>query len=171
LDSPKTAVPQIFESSAVTALVGIQPVHLNTFIERKLYGIAPSVRAETGRGGRRIFSETDVFGIGLVWWLFESGLRSQTIQAVLSKTTESKQEATANDAAIALIQGATTLLLVDSHPRTGSPGEDSHFLQVRCVKEVRGVKVDMRKCLNSVLVVPVGNLFARLKKAMAEFGR
>lgn len=72
-----------YDSSEVSKLVGIGPLLLNKLVERKMYGIGPSVRSGKGRGGRRLFSPDDVFGIALVWWLFESGLRSNVIQVVL----------------------------------------------------------------------------------------
>jgi hypothetical protein len=72
-----------YDSSEVCELVGIGPLLLNKFIERKSYGIQPSIRPGKGRGGRRLFSPDDVLGIALVWWLFESGLRSGVIEDVL----------------------------------------------------------------------------------------
>ena len=68
-----TKMPLVFESRDVIRLVGISPVYLNKFVERGLYGIAPSERTGAGRGRRRLFTSEDVFGIALVWWLFEAG--------------------------------------------------------------------------------------------------
>ena len=42
-----------FESSEVTDVLGVQPVYLNKLVERKLYGIMPSVRGGKGPGSRR----------------------------------------------------------------------------------------------------------------------
>src|SRR5215469_5367253 len=85
-------MPQLstYDSSEVSKLVGIGPILLNRFVERGMYGIRPSVRSGKGRGGRRLFSPDDVFGIALVWWLFESGLRSNVIQIVLDKICDAK---------------------------------------------------------------------------------
>lgn len=74
-----------FDSSEVCELVGIGPLLLNKFVERRTYGIQPSVRSGKGRGGRRLFSPDDVFGIAFVWWLFESGLRSGVIENILDQ--------------------------------------------------------------------------------------
>ena len=71
-----------FSSSEVTGIVGITPIYLNALVHRKLYGISASI---SGRSEIkvRIFSEDDVFGIALVWLLFESGLRTESIREVL----------------------------------------------------------------------------------------
>ena|SRR5712691_11334597 len=74
-----------YDSNEVCELVGIGPLLLNKFVERGTYGIRPSVRSGKGRGGRRLFSPDDALGIALVWWLFESGLRSGVIQVVLDE--------------------------------------------------------------------------------------
>jgi hypothetical protein len=172
MENQKENLPLIFESADVTALVGVPPVNLNKFIERKLYGLAPSVRAETGRGGRRIFSETDVLGVGLVWWLFESGLRSQTIQCVINEANRKQRQSTANDAATALIEAGAMVLVVESTLTSVARSEDSRAPQRVCfLHEDRPVKFDSKGCLKSVLFVPIGNLFARLRKMISEFRR
>lgn len=154
----------IFESSDVTTLVGIPSVNLNSFIERGLYGISPSVRAGGGRGGRRLFGEADVFGIGLVWWLFEAGLRSSVIQWVLNQTSWDRQ-ATANFAARELIKGRRMGLVVERSFR--GTEKDS---RVYSLDALHVLKLDPKNS-NSVLVIPIGNLFAGLRKAISEFRR
>lgn len=79
-----------FSSSEVTAIVGITPIYLNALVQRELYGISPSI---SGRGDIkvRIFSEEDVFGIALVWLLFESGLRTESIREVLYELVDTEE--------------------------------------------------------------------------------
>lgn len=165
MDGPNTEI-RVFESSDVTDLVGVPPATLNTYVERRQFGIVPSVRSESGRGGRRIFSEADVFGIGLVWWLFESGLRSQTIQLVLDQTKESPRKSTANDAAGYLVESKKTILVVARSPRKDA--KKAECQKIHLLYSFGELKFDS-KSANSVLFVPIGNLFARLEKAIADF--
>ena len=73
-----------FETSDITELlVGITPAYLNTFLQRKLYGITASLQAGKVRDKRRLFNEEDVFRIAFVWILFEGGLRTQPIRRIL----------------------------------------------------------------------------------------
>src|SRR5882757_6215089 len=80
-----------FSSSDVTKLLGITPVYLNALVHRKLYGIAASISDRHGEIKVRIFSEEDVFGIALVWTLFESGLRPQSIREILLELVETDE--------------------------------------------------------------------------------
>ena len=68
--------PEVFESRIVSAIVGVPINFLNRMVERKLHGIKPSIRSDVNTGGRRWFSKEDVYGIALVYWLFEAGLRA-----------------------------------------------------------------------------------------------
>src|ERR1700719_2598656 len=77
-----------FSSSDVSAIVGITPIYLNALVHRKLYGIAASISDRHREIKVRIFSEEDVYGIALVWMLFESGLRTQSIRDVLEQLIE-----------------------------------------------------------------------------------
>jgi len=110
-----------FDSNEVCELVGIGPLLLNKFVERKTYGIQPSVRRGKGRGGRRLFSLDDVFGIALVWWLFESGLRSNVIQSVLDEIYQAKN-ARADQAAKRLNEKKVQTVLVQTQPRRTDRG-------------------------------------------------
>jgi len=105
-----------FDSSEVCELVGIGPLLLNKFVERKTYGIQPSVRSGKGRGGRRLFSPDDVFGIALVWWLFESGLRSSVIESILGQIC-GLAKGNASAAAKTLIQRKIQVVRVRTEPR------------------------------------------------------
>lgn len=109
-----------FESSEVCELVGIGPFLLNKFVEGKTYGIQPSVRRGKGRGGRRLFGPDDVFGIALVWWLFETGLRSGVIQYVLNEIC-APAKGVASEAAKKLVRRKIQTVLVLGKPRRMDP--------------------------------------------------
>src|SRR5467141_3392935 len=122
----KSTSRRFFDSARVCKAVGIRPIYLNKFIERKQYGIEPSVRAGEGRGSRRFFSEDDVYGIALVWWLFEGGLRSETIQYVLNQICGGKKKVTASDAAMILREGEADILGIMRQPRIDLRGRQAH---------------------------------------------
>src|SRR5262252_9371803 len=79
-----------FSSSDIAKLVGITPVYLNALVHRKLYGIAASISDRHGESKVRVFSDEDVFGIALVWTLFEAGLRPQQIREILLQLVETE---------------------------------------------------------------------------------
>lgn len=109
-----------YDSSEVCELVGIGPLLLNKFVERKTYGIQPSVRSGKGRGGRRLFSPDDVLGIALVWWLFEAGLRSGVIQYVLDQICKPTKGA-ASEAAKKLVKRNIQTLVIGYRPGVNEP--------------------------------------------------
>jgi hypothetical protein len=159
MDHLSHRTPSVFESADVIALVGIPAIYLNKFIERRLFGIRPSIRSGRGRGKRRLFSAEDVFGIALAWWLFRM-LRLKTSRALLNDICGVREGGSANAA--------------------------SHLIRERKIREIRrqwahapgtvvffnnkrGEKGKFR-CYMS-MVFPVGKLFAELKKAMVQFER
>lgn len=154
----------VLGSMDVARLVGIQPTLLNKFIERKQYGIEASVRPGKGRGKERLFSQEDVFGVALVYWLFESGLRSDSIQFVLNQICDRSLNSSANDAASRLLDRKAEVLAVTRQPRISYAEHPEQTTQscdmARAVQLVRGAST------RSVLVIPVGSLFASLRKAM-----
>src|SRR5947207_9832284 len=82
--------PNVFEMGEITRrIVGIQDFYLNKFLERKMYGIRPSVRSGKARQRRRLFNAEDVYSIALVWLLFEAGLRPEPIRAILKGLADS----------------------------------------------------------------------------------
>jgi hypothetical protein len=144
-----------FDSNEVGELVGIGPLLLNKFVERKTYGIQPSVRSGKGRGGRRLFSPDDVFGVALVWWLFESGLRSNLIQSVLDAICQAKT-ARADQAAKRLIERKIQTVRVQTVPRQSPRLKMPRPLVFLITQEnpnVAGLAVAI------VLKVPVGLLY------------
>jgi hypothetical protein len=157
--------PSVFESTDVTNIVGIHPSYLNKFIEREQYGIEASVRAGRGRGRPRLFSEEDVFGVALVWWLFESGLRSLTIQYVLNQICGGRLDSSANDAARIVLERETRMLAIKREPRTVKEVDAEYPVQrVFLTDDNRASQLAKETISASFLILPVGNLFSNLKK-------
>jgi hypothetical protein len=140
-------------------------MRLNKFIERKKYGIVQAGRGR-GKGKERRFGEEDVFGIALLWWLFESGLRSDTIQFVLNQICGGKLKSRASDAARILLDDGIEMLVIKREPRTAPakhPAQKTFlYSRAQAVQLVEGTPTA------SLLMVPVGNLFARLQVPMGE---
>jgi len=153
-----------FSSSDVSKLVGITPIYLNAIVQRKLYGISPSISERHGEMRMRIFSEEDLFGIALVWSLFESGLRTQTIREVLLQLVEVED---ANAAADHLSRpGGAYLVIVRGSSK--SKGKAKPHLRAEAVlredvTELVGECVEEHPTAN-ILLVPVGTKFAEVEK-------
>lgn len=153
---------ELFETGELTDLVGINPIYLNKFIERERYGIKPSIRIGKKRERRRLFSTEDVFGVALVWWLFEAGLRSQVIQFVLDQICKVRK-APANLAAKKLLEHKIQVLVVRRERRTGEDAEAEYPEQkVALVTGSRTARLLDADSTTSILFVPVGNLFSAL---------
>jgi hypothetical protein len=156
-----------FGSMDVAEAVGIQPALVNKFIEREQYGIEASVQSG-GPGKDRIFSEKDVYGIALVHWLFECGLRSETIEFVLNQIC-GRTESSANDAAALLIGRQPETLVVAREPRIGFAKHPDQ--ETRLCTSSEAAKLIRDDTTRSVLVIPIANFLAplrvRLKKILA----
>jgi hypothetical protein len=100
-------------------LVGITPIYLQNFVSRGLYGLRSSISPGKVRSQRRLFSQDDVYGIALVWLLFESGLRGDPIARVLNDVAGTRKP-DANKAAEALRNSTSDYLLVFRTPRRPS---------------------------------------------------
>jgi hypothetical protein len=170
----KTTPRRFFDSARVSKAVGIGPIYLNKLVARKKYGIEPSVSAGEGRGSRRFFTALDVYGIALVWWLFEGGLRSQTIQEVLNQICEGKKESTALEAAFTLHEGDADMIAIKRQPRIGiSKSQAQPKLEV--IQLIPEVDADLTFPLEqldteSLLYIPTGRLFEKLKDSMQKYG-
>jgi hypothetical protein len=145
----------------IARLVGIQPTLLNKFIQRKKYGIAASVQEGKGHGKERLFAEKDVYGIALVHWLFESGLRSESIQYVLNQICRGKGSS-ANDAASTILDHAKDILGIRREPRSGY--EEYPAQETRHLDTAEAARVIRENAKASVLLIPVGRLFANLRE-------
>jgi len=156
----------VFESGDLTDLVGVKPIYLTKFVERRLYGIRPSAKKGKGRGKRRHFRLDDVYGVALVWWLFESGFRSQAIQYILNQIVHSRR-ADANTAAKKLIETGARLLVIRRKPRSVREQTAQYPRQwVAIMGEREASKLISADLGVSVQILPVGNLFSNLKKSI-----
>lgn len=155
-----------FGSSEVTdLLVGITPIYLNTFVQRKLYGLKkPEVREGERGDKQRVFSEADVFGIALVWMLFESGLRSDPIRRILKVLAGTKKD-DAVLAAKALLKSEAEYILVVREPRRpkGKTEVDPKISSV--AKTDLGPAIANNPTAN-LLMIPVGQKFEDIRKRM-----
>jgi hypothetical protein len=155
---------EFFETAEVTELVGIPLILLNKLVERSQYGVHASVRAGRGRGSRRLFSKDDLFGIALVWWLFESGLRTKVIQFVLNQICGPKRNSKANDAAMLLKERESDLLLIKRTPRTETKEGVTHPVQRVFLTDAEQ-SIGQIKQLDTatLLALPIRDLYSRLK--------
>jgi hypothetical protein len=161
----------VFESTDVGRLVGIQSIVLNKFIERGQYGIESSVRHGEGRGTRRLFSDLDVCGIALVWWLFESGLRSNVIQFVLNQICGGRRNSTAKMAAKILAdRNIRFLAIFRGHRSQMNDGAGHPPQRVVLGREAQALAKQIGE-QESVLILPVGNRLAQLKAAIVELSQ
>src|SRR5215475_12649541 len=106
----KTILPEIDAADVCERLIGITPVYLQNFLQRGLYGVRSSVSPGKVRSQRRLFSTEDVYGIALVWLLFESGLRGDPIARILKDIARTKKP-DANKAAKTLVENDTDYIL------------------------------------------------------------
>jgi hypothetical protein len=153
-----------FSSSDVTALVGITPIYLNALVHRELYGIAASISDRHSGIKVRLFSEEDVLGISLVWMLFESGLRTQSIRDVLQKLIEIDN---AKSAAEFLALEDEDYLAIGREPsKPKSKARPKLIVEPTQKEHLNGlVKEWVEKYPTAnILLVPVGEKFADIKK-------
>lgn len=161
-------MPAIFDSNEVCDLVGIGPLLLNKFVERRTYGIQPSVRLGKGRGGRRLFSPDDVLGIALVWWLFETGLRSGVIENILDQICASAN-GIAGEAGKKLVGRKTQVVRVRTIPREmdrgrrrlKKPEQLVNLITVEDPRATRYVAIELE--------IPVGQFYSILLDKMKKF--
>jgi hypothetical protein len=135
------SIPNVFESSDLIEILGMPVSFLNRLVERELQGIKPSIRSGVSTGGRRWFSKQDLFGVALVYWLFQAGLRagsgsarSSVIQDVLDEIMQ-KPNATANEAAKRLTESPVAMLVVVQQLYPDPEGYINKKLQVRLMDE------------------------------------
>lgn len=161
--------PYVFETRNVIDFTGIPTTYLNKFIERRSFGIKPSIRKGAGQGRRRLFSDEDVLGIALVWSLFQAGLRSKVIGQVLRlvRVLDTPQ-GLATDAAVAIMQDAL------------APDQGPHVLVIRRSLgriKGKGMRVLLEGSdyatgsigLTSELVIPVDVMFEEVVKKIHRF--
>lgn len=156
-------MPDIKTSDITHRLVGIPPLYLNNFLQRDL-GIAASIRPGETREQRRVFSKDDVFGIALVWLLFESGLRSDPIRRILRKLAGTSKPK-ANLTARKLLESGTEYIVIIRQPR--KPGDDAEpnpEIRTAQKSELAGIVEDNPTA--NLLFVPVRQKFEDIQKRL-----
>jgi hypothetical protein len=158
--------PEIDAADICERLVGITPVYLQNFLQRGSYGLRSSVNPGKVRSQRRLFSPEDVYGIALVWELFESGLRGDPIARVLKDVAGSKK-ADANKAAAKLLEGKKDYLLIVRTSRR--PSKSISKMPEQTVQPV--TEAEFNRILNSGIrrsgqVIAVGEKFADIRKRL-----
>jgi hypothetical protein len=158
--------PEIDAADICERLVGITPVYLQNFLQRGSYGLRSSVSPGKVRSQRRFFSTGDVYGISLVWLLFESGLRGDPIARILNEVAGTKKP-DANKAAESLLDAKSDYLLVVRTPRRPSksiPDKPEQKVQT-CTEEALTMFLEQSSDA-VILVVPVGDKFADVRKRL-----
>jgi hypothetical protein len=155
---------ELYESWAVTAMVGISTTHLNMLLQRKLYGITASVVGRRGDKNSRRFDEVEVFGIGLVWMLFNCGLRTEPIRQILADIAE-KKDASAADAA-SVLTGSKLPYLVVVRDLTDDAESGGEFVVKGAVRIAEIEEIITETPTSSVLVIPVGEMFDGIEQRM-----
>jgi DNA-binding transcriptional MerR regulator len=156
------------ESGEITQIVGIRINYLNKIVERGLYGIQPSAKSGSGRGSRRWFTEEDVYGVALVWWLFEAGLRTEVIKRVLRRLGN-RRDADANAAATALRQQGAEYIVISREIRSAASKEKWPLQEVHHA-DLSKVSDWLRKPdKKSLHVLPVGSLLADLSSQLKRY--
>jgi hypothetical protein len=147
-----------FTSTDVVDLVGVTPIYLNALVTRRLYKIKPSI---SGRGQKvRVFDEDDLFGIALVWILFESGLRTQEIRGILSELTGFEADARYTAQGWFEVPGAEYLVITrDPH----GPKRDVGF-EIGIANSYDLANTFAPTKTESVLAIPIGARFAEIKQ-------
>lgn len=157
--------PEIDAADICERLVGITPVYLQNFLQRGSYGLRSSVSPGKVRSQRRLFSVDDVYGIALVWELFESGLRGDPIARIL-KDVGGTKEADANKAAAKLLTNKSDYLLIFRTPRRPSKSipkmPDQRIVPV--------TEEEFNRMVNSGIrggqIIAVGEKFADVRKRL-----
>jgi hypothetical protein len=165
-------IPQVYETRDIIGLLQVEPNFLNKLVERRLYGIKPSIKAGRNRGSRRWFSRADVLGIAFVWWLFQAGVRAgagrareSIVQAVIDEVC-GKPGSTANKAA-KLISDLTKMLVIVRQPHVPKPSRESQ--RVELINNEHELSNLLKKYPYAFcLIVPFGSLFADLREQIAS---
>jgi hypothetical protein len=163
---PSPLKPEIAVADVCERLVGITPVYLQNFLQRGSYGVRSSVSPGKVRSQRRLFSVEDVYGIALVWELFESGLRGDTIARILKDVAGTKK-ADANRAAVRLLENKSAYLLISRTARRPSKSIPKMPIQsVEALTEEEFARVLQKWPRQSGQVIAVGEKFADVRKRL-----
>jgi DNA-binding transcriptional MerR regulator len=156
------------ESGEVAEIVGIRINYLNKIVERGLYGIQPSAKSGSGRGSRRWFTAEDVYGIALVWWLFEAGLRTKVIKRVLRDLGKA-EKAAANPASKALQESGAEYLVVRRGVRSAASKAEGPPQLVEFAGSSEIADWLRKPDKKSLYVLPVGQLLTGLTSQLSKY--
>jgi hypothetical protein len=163
-----TLKPEIDAADICERLVGITPIYLQNFLQRSKYGLLSSVSPGKVRSQRRLFSPGDVYGIALVWMLFECGLRTDPAIRVLKEIVGSdKASANANRAAKKLLESKADYLVILRQPRTPTktpPEKPGQTVRVAVASEI--AEMVRQSPAAEMLLVPIGHKFDDVRKRM-----
>jgi len=164
------ANPIAYPSAMVVELVGITPIYLNALVHRRLYGIKASLSDRLPEGKARIFDEGDVLGIALVWALFQSGLRTQQIRAILNQIGNTREADAKHTARILSEWRNTDCLLVIRKPYKTSGKQRWKEIVDKADQHELGGLMEVHK-FTSALVIPMGETLDDLKKRIAALSK
>jgi len=155
-------MPDFFQTAEIARFVEMPEKRLTKFVESPGYGISPSIRAKAGKGSPRLYSRIDLLKIGLTWWLFQAGFRSQVIACVLNSEKVEKlllesRHWTREDA-------SKRLLVVKREMEAYEPPRMSVF--VASPGEVAAALHETER--HAFQVLPIGHLLFRLWGRMRE---
>jgi hypothetical protein len=149
--------PEIDAADIAERLVGITPIYVQNFVSRGLHGLRASVVKPNIV--RRLFARADVFGIALVWLLFEGGLRRDAIDNILNDITRTKKP-NANLAAKKLLESQAEYVVIVRQPRgpTKIPAKNP-AQETKIVSRAQLRKITAQNPAGVELVIPVGHKF------------
>jgi len=161
--------PQIEVADVCARLVGISPVYLQNLLSRGLFGLRSSISPGKVRSKQRLFSPEDVYGIALVWLLFEAGLRHDAIERILMQVAEMKKP-DANKAASRLIDTEYLFIARTSRGPSKSiaaePSQDCELLEEESLANKFPIHADKEFFTPNMLIVPVGEKFADVRQRL-----
>jgi hypothetical protein len=156
--------PEIDAADITERLVGITHNHLQNFVSRGLHGLRASIVKPSVV--RRLFTRADVFGIALVWLLFEGGLRREAIDRVLNDIAATKKP-DANLAARKLLESKAEYIAIVRRPRvpTKTPAKTPpHETKIASREDLRKIRVQNPTA--SEIVISVGHKFRDIEMRM-----
>jgi hypothetical protein len=148
------AIKAFTSTDIADLLVGITPIYLNSFLQRKLYGITASISDRHGEKRIRIFDEDDVRGIALVWMLFEAGLRTQPIRRILNELAGTKKAVARTTAEILFRSRVEYIVVVREPRRPRAKGDPQVKITTAKKSDLPGLIAENPTA--NVLVVPIG---------------
>lgn len=125
-----------------------------------------SATSRTRQSHKKHLSVEDVYGIALVWELFESGLRAEPVEQILNDVARTKK-ADANKAAAKLLENKTAYLLLFRRSRRPAKSIAKTPIQiVKPVTEEEFATFLRKRPHEGGQVIAVGEKFADIRKRL-----